>query len=184
MLKSTTNRTDVQLQDVFAALRTQLETVLGNATRAERRDDSTATAIFVRCNSLGTLTLESLTASGYEVRFSISASGEVTFYQVDGFAMRLLEAWALEIVESAREVVIPTVQAPAQAPAKARCPFHANIRKFFAAARDRGLDTTADGAMRLALSNYFDRAIMSRQQLSGAQWFEAAEAVQRFQIAW
>ncbi len=101
-MEVTTYANAAHLQETFAELRAQIETVLATEDSAERHDAATATAICVTRGLSDTLRIYSLTASGYERRFAIKADGEVTFYQMDGFAFRVLEAWAQEVARCSK----------------------------------------------------------------------------------
>jgi hypothetical protein len=76
-----------------------------------------------------------------------------------------------------------SAQRAASAP---RCGFHSEIRRFFAIARERGLDTKAGAneSMRRAFENFFCRPIESRAELNARDWADAADAVKSNRLAW
>lgn len=168
------------LQEVFAALRAQLETVLATEDSAERYDAATATAICVTRSLADTLRIYSLTASGYERRFAIKADGEVTFYQVDGFAFRVLEAWAQEVAQTPQPTP-PVASVPSQT---APCAHYKAIRRTFAIAKYRGLNTNNESAMRRAFGRALGRPIESRAEMSGGDWTTCADMMKRNALAW
>ena len=75
--------------------------------------------------------------------------------------------------------------APKTAKTKSACVWASEIRRFFAIARERGLDTkNSDAAMRRAFENFFFRPVASREELDGRDWAQAADAVKDNRLAW
>ncbi len=67
---------------------------------------------------------------------------------------------------------------------RVRCAWYRAIRRAYAIARDCGLDTKADAAMRAAFAAYFGRAIESREQLTARDWLAVGDAVKARRLAW
>ncbi len=65
-----------------------------------------------------------------------------------------------------------------------RCAFHKVIRRTFAIARDKGLDTKDDEAMRASFGRSLGRRIETREEMNGADWAYVARQVQRGVLAW
>ncbi len=181
-MKVTTYENAAHLQETFAALRAQMETVLATEDSAERYDDATGTAICVTRGLSDTLRIYSLTASGYERRFAIKADGEVIFYQVDGFAFRVLEAWAQEVTQTPQ----PTPPAPVASVRSqtAPCAFHKAIRRCYAIAKDCGLNVKDEPAMRRAFGRALGHNIESRDELNGNDWQAVGDMMKRGALAW
>jgi hypothetical protein len=76
------------------------------------------------------------------------------------------------------------VKAAQTATARPRCCFHKAIRRCFAIAKDAGLDTRADEAMRAAFANYLCRDVPSRESLSGGDWLLVGNAIKSKRLAW
>jgi Tfp pilus assembly protein PilE len=66
----------------------------------------------------------------------------------------------------------------------ARCPFYRSIRRAYAIARDLGLDTKADDAMRAAFGRCLGRTIKSRDELNGGDWMLLGDAMKARRLAW
>jgi sugar phosphate isomerase/epimerase len=73
---------------------------------------------------------------------------------------------------------------PKVAKTKTPCAWAKEIRRFFAIAKERGLDTKNDESMRRAFENFFFRPVASREELDGRDWAQAADAVKSNQLAW
>lgn len=84
---------------------------------------------------------------------------------------------------TARENAAP-VALPVASVSRPRCPFYRAIRRCFAIARDLGLDTKADEAMRAAFGRYLGRAISSREELDGSDWMLIGDALKARRLAW
>jgi hypothetical protein len=80
-------------------------------------------------------------------------------------------------------VVVPA-NVPQNEAQRARCPFYRSIRRAYAIARDAGLDTKADDAMRLAFGRCLGRAIASRDELNGSDWSLIGDAIKARRLAW
>jgi hypothetical protein len=65
-----------------------------------------------------------------------------------------------------------------------RCSFYKSIRYCFAVARDAGLDTRADDAMRAAFAAFLGRAVPSRETLNGRDWMLVGNAIKSRRLAW
>lgn len=67
---------------------------------------------------------------------------------------------------------------------RARCPHFKAIKRAFAIARDAGLNTRSDDAMRLAFGNCLGRTIERRDELSGGDWMLLGDAMKAGRLAW
>lgn len=67
---------------------------------------------------------------------------------------------------------------------RSRCPHYKAIRRTFAIARDKGLDTKDDEAMRASFGRSLGRRIETREEMNGADWAYVARQVQRGVLAW
>lgn len=65
-----------------------------------------------------------------------------------------------------------------------RCSFHKAIRRCYAIARENGLDTRNDDAMRSAISRALGRQIESRDELNGGDWQAVGDAIKFGALAW
>lgn len=98
-------------------------------------------------------------------------------------AERMAQAEAL--VQAAFEVAeVEAAPIKAKAEPKKPCSFHRFIRRFYAIARDKGLDLKDGDGMRAAFSNYLGREVSSREELNGADWEYLGNAVKRGLLAW
>lgn len=75
----------------------------------------------------------------------------------------------------------PQKAAPARRP---RCLHYKTIRIAFAIAKDKGLDTRADEAMRAAFSRVLGRKIDSRDEMSGNDWCQVGRAMKFHGLGW
>ncbi len=68
----------------------------------------------------------------------------------------------------------------------ARCPHYKLIRRFFAIAREAGLDTsqTAKPQMRHALETAMGRCVNSRSEVSAGEWQMLGNAIKSKRLAW
>lgn len=66
----------------------------------------------------------------------------------------------------------------------AKCKHTANIREFFTACKEAGLDTTATAGMRAAVGMFLGRRIASRSELSGQEWALCCSAVRAGRLFW
>lgn len=73
---------------------------------------------------------------------------------------------------------------PVPAPKKARCVFWKHIKKFFAIAREHGLDTNAKEACRAAIGMFLGRRILSREDLTGPEWELCANGIKGNRLFW
>jgi hypothetical protein len=78
----------------------------------------------------------------------------------------------------------PRSAATKKVSSKPRCAHYASIRRAFACAREAGLDTKADAAMRAAFSRFLGRTIESREEMNGSDWESAATAVKCGELTW
>jgi Tfp pilus assembly protein PilE len=81
-------------------------------------------------------------------------------------------------------LVVTPQHAPQTATQRARCPFYRSIRRAYAIARDAGLDTKADEAMRAAFGRCLGRAIASRDELNGGDWALLGDEIKARRLAW
>ncbi len=73
----------------------------------------------------------------------------------------------------------------ASAPAKpVRCAWYRDIRRCYAIAREAGLDTKADAAMRAAFSRYLRKRIESREEMNGSDWVAVGDGIKARVLAW
>lgn len=88
--------------------------------------------------------------------------------------------------QKATPVALPAPsESPAQKPAGGmRCAHYKSIRRAFAIAREAGLDTKADEAMRAAFSHFLGRAVETREALSGGDWMLVGNAIKARRLAW
>ncbi len=84
---------------------------------------------------------------------------------------------------TARDNAAP-VALPVASESRPRCPFYRSIRRAFAIARDLGLDTKADDAMRAAFGRCLGRTIESRDELNGDDWMRLGDAMKARRLAW
>lgn len=90
------------------------------------------------------------------------------------------------LVENAQRIVKAAQEATEKAnkPVKTRCAHYPLIRKFYAVAREAGLDTKADGKIRQAFSAYFGFTVWSRADMEATHWELAAAGVRCGELAW
>ena len=74
--------------------------------------------------------------------------------------------------------------APKTAKTKTPCAWAAEIRRCFAIARERGLDTKNDTGFRRAVENFLCREVPSREVLDGTEWREIGDAIKSKRLAW
>jgi hypothetical protein len=67
---------------------------------------------------------------------------------------------------------------------RAPCPWYRSIRRFYAIAQERHLDTRNDAAIRAAIGRFWSIDLVSRQQLSAGQWQAAGDAVKLGALSW
>lgn len=84
---------------------------------------------------------------------------------------------------TAHETAAPVALVVAS-PKAPRCPFYRAIRRAYAIARDLGLDTKADDAMRAAFSRCLGRTIESRDELNGGDWMRLGDELNARRLAW
>lgn len=65
-----------------------------------------------------------------------------------------------------------------------RCAHSKEIRRCFAIAREHGLDTRADEAMRAAIGRQLGFTVETREVLNGYQWKQVGDMVKRGALAW
>lgn len=75
------------------------------------------------------------------------------------------------------------VALPAASESRPRCPHYRAIRRAFAIAREKGLDTRADEAMRAAFGRCLGRTVETRECMNGAEWQAVGDAIKRG-LAW
>ena len=74
--------------------------------------------------------------------------------------------------------------APQTATNRPSCAFHTVIRRTFAIAREHGLDTRADEAMRGAIGRALGFTIASRDELNGLQWAQVGDKIKSGALCW
>lgn len=95
-------------------------------------------------------------------------------------ACKRIEAieYVIAVLDAAQ---LPAAPVAERAP---RCPFYREIRRCYAIAREAGLDTEADEAMRAAFARYLGRTVPTRETLCGADWARVANAIKGKRLAW
>jgi hypothetical protein len=83
---------------------------------------------------------------------------------------------------TARDNAAP-VALPATSESRPRCPHYRAIRRAFAIAREKGLDTRADEAMRAAFGRCLGRTVETRECMNGGEWQAVGDAMKRG-LAW
>lgn len=88
--------------------------------------------------------------------------------------------------ETAPVVVQPvaTVAPVAAKAVKPRCPHYAEIRRFMATSRAKGLDLKATDRSRAAIGMLLGFRVESRADLTGRQWLLATQAVENGRLFW
>lgn len=89
--------------------------------------------------------------------------------------------------EAAQPVTVEAPAAKVEAkPAKVRCPHYKAIQRFFAIARDAGLDTSkaAKPAIRHAMESAMGRCVNSRSEVTGAEWATMGAQVKTGKLCW
>ncbi len=87
-------------------------------------------------------------------------------------------------VQEADVIETVAVQPDVKMTRRPPCPWLRTIRRFYAIAKDFGLDTEADERMRGALSMLLGRHIGSRSELDAAQWEYAGSAIKDGLLMW
>ena len=64
------------------------------------------------------------------------------------------------------------------------CAWYRSIRRFYAIAGERRLDTANDAAMHAAIGRFWGVELQSRRQLSAGQWQAAGDAVKMGALSW
>jgi hypothetical protein len=124
-------------------------------------------------------------AIDFYVKSATCASEEAAaYYKAQAEKYERFAAGALEAAPVAAQA--PKVEAPATKPAKVRCAHYASIKTFFAVARDAGLDTTGASRDRVrgALGVWLGRRLASRNEVTGAEWSGAAQAIKTGRLFW
>jgi hypothetical protein len=111
--------------------------------------------------------------------------------KLESLARRNVEKLSIELAAKGdlstvlEEEEVPVVEAPkVEAKRKSRCPHLAEIKAFFAVAREVGLDAQAKDRCRGAVGVFLGRRISSRADLSGAEWAYCANAVRLGRLFW
>lgn len=76
-------------------------------------------------------------------------------------------------------LVVKAAKVAQTATQRARCPHFKAIKRAFAIARDAGLNTRDDDAMRRAFGRSLGRTIESRECMSGGDWQAVGDAMKR-----
>jgi hypothetical protein len=97
---------------------------------------------------------------------------------------------AVKVGEAAQQVPV-AVEAPAAKvgeaqPAKTRCPHRKLIARFFAIAREHGMDTSkaAKPAMRHAMEAAMKRCVDSRSEVTANEWLMLGDLIKVGRLAW
>jgi hypothetical protein len=114
--------------------------------------------------------------------------GRVEFYGSEDELVALTHAAETDFharMEPDAAPVVPVAVVPVK-PAKVRCRHYASIKTFFAVARDAGLDTSAASRDRVrgALGVFVGRRLASRNEVTGAEWQGAAQAIKTGRLFW
>jgi hypothetical protein len=97
-----------------------------------------------------------------------------------------LEAVAAESAPeppAAHETAAPVVVAVASE-SRPRCTFHKSIRRCFGIAKERGLNTRDDEAMRAAFGRYLCCDVPTRESLTASDWNILGDAIKACRLAW
>jgi hypothetical protein len=73
---------------------------------------------------------------------------------------------------------------PGIKPSAPRCSFYKSIRRAYAIAKDAGLDTRADDAMRAAFAAFLGRSVPTRETLNARDWLLVGDAIKSRRLAW
>jgi hypothetical protein len=111
--------------------------------------------------------------------------------KLESLARRNVEKLSIELAAKGdlstvlEEEEVPVVEAPkVEAKRKSRCPHLAEIKAFFAVAREVGLNPESKEGCRAAVGMFLGRRIASRADLSGAEWAYCANAVRLGRLFW
>lgn len=115
--------------------------------------------------------------------------GDVEFFSINvgWWGRAKLDAVKAELsdVQAFLASLVKPVANVAQTGSKApRCSHYKAIRRTFAIAKDRGLDTKDESAMRRAFGRALGRRIESRNEMSGGDWDYVARQMKRGALAW
>ncbi len=119
-------------------------------------------------------------ATGWETILLVGNGGDVLMQRTLFEAVAATVAAMLQSAAAKASRAIATVQ-PESAP---RCAFYREIRRCYAIAREAGCDVKADEAMRASFSRFLGRAVSSREELNGSEWYEIGSAIKTFQLSW
>jgi len=121
--------------------------------------------------------------------YELQLRGDVDFFAVNvGWHGRAkLDAVEAEL-QDVRTFLASLVAAPEKAAqsatARPRCPHYKAIRRTFAIAKDRGLNTKDESAMRRAFGRALGRQIESRDEMNGGDWQVVGDMMKRGALAW
>ncbi len=93
--------------------------------------------------------------------------------------------WCKAVAAKTVQATKPAWRKPAQAkPQRKRCPHYVGIKEFFSVAREMGLDTTKKEACRAAVGMLLGRRVVSRANLTGAEWSFCTNALRNNRLFW
>lgn len=93
-----------------------------------------------------------------------------------------LERLAADALKTAQQ---PAAVAPEPKRAvKPRCPHYAEVKRFMAAAREKGLDVRAKDRSRAAVGMLLGVRVETRADLTGRDWMQATAAVKSGRLFW
>lgn len=95
-----------------------------------------------------------------------------------------MEAPAIAPQVATAPVSCAPVALPAEAISRPRCSFHKSIRRCFGLAKERGLNTRDDEAMRGAFARYLCCDVPSREVLTALDWNILGDAIKARRLAW
>lgn len=107
---------------------------------------------------------------------ALDRRNEVEFCNARAAVLRV--ALIIEVLEAG------IVQEAAQAVKAPRYPFYREIRRAYAIAREAGLDTKADEAMRAAFASILGRKVPSRETMNGRDWLLVGNAIKERRLTW
>ncbi len=101
----------------------------------------------------------------------------------DDYHARQYKAQAEQLEQLAAQAQAGQPVATAQ-PVKPRCPHYAEIKRFYATAREKGLDLKAKERRRAAVGMFLGHRVESRADLAGRDWMLATAGVKSGRLFW
>jgi hypothetical protein len=126
-------------------------------------------------------------ATGFETVLLVGNGGDVLM------ARTLFECVAETVAAMLSSEADKAAQTASQAPqkceaakvsSKPRCAFYREIRRCYAIAREAGLSTRSDAAMRAAFSRFLGREVETRETLRAGDWAQIGTAIKCGELAW